>query len=116
MASQLVHAPRRQCRFGHFSGGVDRTYGETTHGLETSESGAVVGKSPREFSRRKSSTQADRKPSEAKKLGDDAASAESALFSLRRIRPLEGKEQTSAKSLRGGLSATSAMRFPPVLT
>ena len=66
MASQLVHAPRRQCRFGHFSGGVDRTYGETTHGLETSESGAVVGKSPREFSRRNPSTQADRKPSEAK--------------------------------------------------
>ena len=66
MASQLVHAPRRQCRFGHFSGGVDRTYGETTHGLETSESGAVVGKSPRKFSRRNSSTQADRKPSEAK--------------------------------------------------
>ena len=66
MASQLAHAPRRQCRFGHLSGGVDRTYGETTHGLETSESGAVVGKSPREFSRRNASTQADRKPSEAK--------------------------------------------------
>ena len=66
MASQLVHAPRRQCRFGHFSGGVDRTYGETTHGLETSESGAVVGKSPRELPRRNSSTEAGRKPSEAK--------------------------------------------------
>ena len=66
MASQFVRAPRQQCRFGHFSGGVDRTYGETTHGLETSESGAGVGKSPRKFSRRKSSTQAGRKPSEAK--------------------------------------------------
>ena len=66
MASQLVHAPRRQCRFGHFSGGVDQTYGETTHGLETSESGAVVGKSPREFPRRNSPTQADRKLGEAK--------------------------------------------------
>ena len=66
MANQLGRAPRRQCRFGYFSGGVDRTYGETTHGLETSESGAVVGKSPRKFSRRNSSTQADRKPSEAK--------------------------------------------------
>ena len=35
-------------------------------------------------------------------MGDDAAPAESALFSLRRIRPLEGKEQTSAQGLRGG--------------
>ena len=116
MASQLDHAPRRQCCLGHYSGGVDRTYGETTGGLETSDSVAVVGESARKFTRWNSSAQADRKPRGAKYPGDDAASAESALFSLPRIRPLEGKEQTSAKSLRGGLSATSAMRFPPVLT
>ena len=66
MASQLDHAPRRQCRLGHFSGGVDRKYGETTDGLETSEIGAVLGKSSRGFSRRNSATQADRKPRGAK--------------------------------------------------
>ena len=50
-------------------------------------------------------------------MGDDAASAESALFSLRRIRPLEGKEQTSAKSLRAGdFRQHRQCVFPPALT
>ena len=66
MARQLDHAPGCQCRLGHFSNGVDRTYRETTDGLETSEIGAVLGKSSRGFSRRNSATQADRKPRGAK--------------------------------------------------
>ena len=66
MASQLDHAPRRQCRLGYFSGGVDQPYGGTTDRLETSEGGAVVGESSRKFPWWNSSTQADRKQSEAK--------------------------------------------------
>ena len=66
MASQLDHTPRRQCRLGHFCGGVDRAYGATTDGLETFEGGAVLGESSRELTRRYSSTQANRKPRGAK--------------------------------------------------
>ena len=31
MANQLGRAPRRQCRLGYFSGGVDRTDGKKTN-------------------------------------------------------------------------------------
>ena len=31
MANQLGRAPRRQCRLGYFSGGVDRTDGKRTN-------------------------------------------------------------------------------------
>ena len=46
-------------------------------------------------------------------MGDDAASAEPTLLSLRRIRPHAGDELTSARRLRGrGISAATQSRFP----
>ena len=47
MANQVDRAPRRQCRLGYFSGGVDRPYGKKTNMRETSERSAVLRESLR---------------------------------------------------------------------
>ena len=114
MANRMDHAPRWQRRIGYSPGGVACRYAKETNVRGTSERSAVVGESPRIFTRRRASTRAERKPRAAKWFGDDATSAESDLCSLRRIRSLDATKQTLAKRLRGAaFRQRRHCEFPP---
>ena len=110
MANQSDHASRRQCRLGYFPGGVDQPYGETTDGLETSEGGAVVGESSREFTRRHSSTQATRVEVAGRRRRFGRVGS---VFATPDSPSRRGGTNIGEAVAGGELSVTSAMRFPP---
>ena len=58
----MGRAPRRQCRLAHFSGGVDRPYGNKATVREIPTHRAALRDSPRIFSRRYFPTLAKRRP------------------------------------------------------
>ena len=83
--------------------------------FRTSGRSAFSGESSPIRSRWRLPIQTERRPSVALKLGDDAISKQSAPLLLCRSRPCRvwGK-RTSERTLRaGGISAASALRFPP---
>ena len=83
--------------------------------FRTSESVAALGEASPLCTQWHFFTQTERRPSAAKKLGDDALSKQSAPFLLRWSRPRRvwGK-QASGRTLRGGeILAAPRLRFSP---
>ena len=81
----------------------------------TSERSAALGESPPIRTQWRFPIQTGRRPNAANKLGDDAVPKQSAPLLPCRSRPHQiWGRQTSESTLRaGGISAASALRFPP---
>ena len=117
MANQCGRAQRCQCRLGYLSAGVHCPSGRLPN-FRTSE---LPHASPH-WARLLPSVpswvffaQTGRRPSAAKKLGDDAVLKQSAPLLLCRSRPQRvWGRQASEMTLRGGgISAASRLRLPP---